>query len=331
MIHPLTLVTFAAFLGSGLYVFQTKEEVAKLDRELRGVTREIEGERSRTQTLSAEWARLNDQDRLRSMVTNHLREMQPMEPSQFQRLDDAQRRMPQAVAFVPESSTGFRRRADAPSAPGEVLVFSAATMLAEADPRRAVPAAQPAVVAAATPDPAFVAAAAPQPAAAPAPMTVASATPASRAAVAPRPEVAALQPVAGASIAAAPTTRPAPAVVHAPVELAAVASRASALTPIASPAATPATRAAESSAARIAESPAARIADATPTPRAVPRARVEAPAPRPAQLAQGSLATPVSAPSSPLRTAMHVQAAPVMGGSLLGGGMSLPPPVPFGR
>ncbi|MDB5378585.1 MAG: hypothetical protein JWR00_3031, partial [Rubritepida sp.] len=151
MIHPLTLVTFAAFLGSGLYVFQTKEEVAKLDRELRGVTREIEGERSRTQTLSAEWARLNDQDRLRSMVTNHLREMQPMEPSQFQRLDDAQRRMPQAVAFVPESSTGFRRRADAPSAPGEVLVFSATTMLAEAEPRRAVPAqpvvppAQPAV------------------------------------------------------------------------------------------------------------------------------------------------------------------------------------------
>ncbi|MBX9750284.1 MAG: hypothetical protein K5Q68_11915, partial [Roseococcus sp.] len=141
MIHPLTLITFAAFLGSGLYVFQTKETMRKLDQELREIRRETEAERGRTQTLSAEWARLNDQDRLRQMAAAHLRHMQPMEPSQFQRHEDAQRRMPQVVAFAPVPS-GFQRRSDAPSAPGEVLVFTAASLR---------PAPEPVIVAAARP------------------------------------------------------------------------------------------------------------------------------------------------------------------------------------
>ena len=42
MIHPLTIITFAAFLGSGLYVFQTKEAVRKLDQELRAIRTETE-------------------------------------------------------------------------------------------------------------------------------------------------------------------------------------------------------------------------------------------------------------------------------------------------
>ena len=206
MIHPLTLITFAAFLGSGLYVFQTKEEVAKLDRELREIRRETEAERGRTQTLSAEWARLNDQDRLRQMASSHLRHMQPMEPAQFQRLEDAQRRMPQAVAFAPQPS-GFRPRADAPSAPGEVLIFTASRergepvrMAAAASPPQSVMA--PASIPVAAP----AAASAPPPVVAPvvAPVIAAVvAAPAPRApqaprpAPAPRPEVAALPPIAG--------------------------------------------------------------------------------------------------------------------------------------
>ncbi|MBS7792783.1 hypothetical protein KTR66_22530, partial [Roseococcus sp. SDR] len=137
MIHPLTLVTFAAFLGSGLYVFQTKEQVRKLDQELRTIRMETEAQRAQTQTLSAEWARLNDQDRLRQMAAAHLRHMQPMEPVQFQRIEDAQRRLPQAVAFAPVPS-GFQRRADAPSAPGDVLVFTVASQRREAEPALAL-------------------------------------------------------------------------------------------------------------------------------------------------------------------------------------------------
>ncbi|UPY38196.1 hypothetical protein [Sediminicoccus sp. KRV36] len=217
MIHPLTLITFAAFLGSGLYVFQTKEEVAKLDRELREIRRETEAERGRTQTLSAEWARLNDQDRLRQMAAAHLRHMQPMEPAQFQRIEDAQRRMPLAVAFTPLPS-GFQRRADAPSAPGDVLVFTAASQRREAEPVSVAAAPRPASTptagpaAAPAPAPAQVAAAA-APVVTPAPAPVPASTPAVTVAAAPRaaearpseprpaprprPEVAALPPIAG--------------------------------------------------------------------------------------------------------------------------------------
>jgi len=213
MIHPLTLITFAAFLGSGLYVFQTKEEVAKLDRELREIRRETDAERGRSQTLSAEWARLNDQDRLRQMASSHLRHMQPMEPAQFQRLEDAQRRMPQAVAFAPQPS-GFRPRADAPSAPGEVLIFTATrerpepVLVAAAAPPQTVVA--PAPISVAGP----AAASAPPPVVAPvlapvlAPVVAAPAPrapPAPRPAPAPRPEVAALPPIAGPAFAPRPS------------------------------------------------------------------------------------------------------------------------------
>lgn len=212
MIHPLTLITFAAFLGSGLYVFQTKETVRKLDQELRSIRMETEAERGRTQTLSAEWARLNDQDRLRQMAAAHLRHMQPMEPAQFQRLEDAQRRMPQAVAFAPVPS-GFQRRSDAPSAPGDVLVFTIASQRREAEPVLAaiappvlVPA--PAAVAAAPPPPAsapVVAAAPIAPVAIPVAM-IAPPRPAEapRPAPRPRPEVAALPPIAGPAQAVPP-------------------------------------------------------------------------------------------------------------------------------
>jgi len=216
MIHPLTLITFAAFLGSGLYVFQTKEAVAKLDRELREIRRETEAERGRTQTLSAEWARLNDQDRLRQMATSHLRHLQPMEPAQFQRLEDAQRRMPQAVAFTPQPS-GFRPRADAPSAPGDVLIFTASrerpepVRVAAAAPQPAIVTAQPAPLVSppmvsppmALPPMALPPMASPAaaPVALPVPAMVVAAAPrapqAPRPAPPPRPEVAALPPIAG--------------------------------------------------------------------------------------------------------------------------------------
>jgi hypothetical protein len=227
MIHPLTLVTFAAFLGSGLYVFQTKEQVRKLDQELRTIRMETEAERARTQTLSAEWARLNDQDRLRQMAAAHLRHMQPMEPAQFQRIEDAQRRMPQAVAFAPVPS-GFQRRADAPSAPGEVLVFTLASQRREAETALALAAPPappqppaPAAVAAAPvvpqPPAPVVAAPAPAPAPAMAPIPVAMAQPprpaeAPRPAPRPRPEVAALPPIAGPAAPRTPVAQaPAPA------------------------------------------------------------------------------------------------------------------------
>jgi hypothetical protein len=142
MIRPLTLIGGVAFLVSGLYVFQTKEEVGRLERELRQVHRETEEQRARTRLLLAEWARLNDQDRLRALAQAHLRDMHPMEPQQFLRFEDALRRLPAPQAFAAATPNAFRTRGDLPSAPGEVLVFRAeAPVLAAAAP--APPRAEP--------------------------------------------------------------------------------------------------------------------------------------------------------------------------------------------
>ncbi len=188
MIHPLTAVTFAAFFGAGFYVFQTKEEVAKLDRELRDIRRQTEAEMSRTQILGAEWARLNDQERLRSLAATHLRHMQPMEPAQFQRLEDAQRRMPVAAAFTPQG-TGFGPRTDIATAPGEALVVTIA------DLRPVSPPVQLARAPEAPPAPAAPVVAAPAPAPAPAPAAPAAAAPmASPSPVAPAVTLAAARP-----------------------------------------------------------------------------------------------------------------------------------------
>ncbi|MFL1464170.1 hypothetical protein ACI6QG_18305, partial [Roseococcus sp. DSY-14] len=163
MIHPLTAVTFAAFFGAGFYVYQTKEEVAGLDRDLRDIRRQTEAELSRTQILGAEWARLNDQERLRALAAAHLRHMQPMEPAQFQRLDDAQRRLPVAAAFAPQG-TGFGPRTDVAAAPGEALVVTLADIRPVSPPvqlaRAPEPAPAPVAAPVAAPAPAAPAAAA---------------------------------------------------------------------------------------------------------------------------------------------------------------------------
>lgn len=289
MIHPLTAITFAAFFGAGFYVFQTKEEVAQLDRDLRDIRRQTEAEMSRTQILNAEWARLNDQERLRRMATSHLRHMQPMEPAQFQRLEDAQRRMPQAIAFTP-IATGFAPRTELASAPGEALVFTGADFRPSTTPA-IVPAAAPVVVAEAPhPEAARPAPEAPRADAQAAPVLVAAAAPA------PAPLVIAAVPEA---------TRAAPRV-------------ADPIRPVRAE-------------IPVAEAP-------RPAPRRVRTEMASLPSvtstgqpPRPAQPPViHTPASPNSAiPQPAFRTAM---AAPVqVSGSLIGGGMALPPPVPFGR
>lgn len=133
MIRPLTVLGCVAFLGAGFHVYQTKAQVDELGQELRRVLHATEAERVRSRILSAEWARLNDQDRLSRLATTHLADLQPTTPQQFVRVTDAGRRLPEAAIFTARAS-GFSLRADAPSAPGEVLVFSVRTMMAQAAP-----------------------------------------------------------------------------------------------------------------------------------------------------------------------------------------------------
>jgi hypothetical protein len=224
MIRPLTLIGGIAFLASGLYVFQTKEEVGRLERELRQVHRETEEQRARTRLLLAEWARLNDQDRLRALAQAHLRDMQPMEPQQFLRFEDALRRLPAPQAFAATTPNAFRTRGDLPSAPGEVLVFRAeAPVLAAAVPApprvEAPPRIEPSRVEPPRAEPPRIEPTRAEPPR-PAPRTVEPAVavtpeaPPAMPAPAPpraRTEVASLPPIAGPARSAAPRAEAAPA------------------------------------------------------------------------------------------------------------------------
>lgn len=99
MIRPLTLITLCAAAGAGLYLYQVKHSVSELDRELRDINRRTEQARERTQVLRAEWALLNEPDRLRQVAQRYL-PLDAMTPSQFVRLGEIERRLPNARQFA---------------------------------------------------------------------------------------------------------------------------------------------------------------------------------------------------------------------------------------
>lgn len=140
MIRPLTLVSLIVAAGAGLHLYQVKHSVSMLDRELREVNRQTELVRERTQILRAEWALLNEPDRLRQIAQRHLA-LEPMAPAQFIRESELDRRLPAARPFAgPPSLFG----------PSEVPP-SAPEALMESVPVAAVPAPVPAVVASPAP------------------------------------------------------------------------------------------------------------------------------------------------------------------------------------
>ena len=96
--RPLTTLGFVAASLAGLHLYQTKHEVALLDRELRSIGKQIEDAKDRTQALQAEWAWLNEPERLRGVAQRHL-QLEPMQPTQFLRLNEAERRLPQLAVY----------------------------------------------------------------------------------------------------------------------------------------------------------------------------------------------------------------------------------------
>ncbi|MCA3323870.1 MAG: hypothetical protein INF75_14960 [Roseomonas sp.] len=99
MIRPLTFVSLIIAAGAGLHLYQVKHSVSMLDRELREVNRQTEVVRERTQILRAEWALLNEPDRLRQVAQRHLA-LEPMAPAQFIREAELERRLPAARVFA---------------------------------------------------------------------------------------------------------------------------------------------------------------------------------------------------------------------------------------
>lgn len=167
MIRPLTLVSLIVAAGAGLHLYQVKHSVSMLDRELREVNRQTEVVRERTQVLRAEWALLNEPDRLRQVAQRHLA-LEPMAPTQFIRDAELERRLPAARPFAGPPSL-FGPPEVPPSVP-EALMVPSPVAVAPAPPAAAVarPEAPPRQ-AQAEPPPRLSAAMAPPPAQRPAP------------------------------------------------------------------------------------------------------------------------------------------------------------------
>jgi hypothetical protein len=135
--RPLNIVGFVASALAGLHLYTTKHEAALLDRELSGIARSIDEANERTQTLQAEWAWLNEPERLRGVAQRHL-SLEPMQPSQFIRLNEAERRVPAVAAYDGPTALFATREPTAP--PGEAVSLALLPRIAPAvQLARAVP------------------------------------------------------------------------------------------------------------------------------------------------------------------------------------------------
>jgi hypothetical protein len=193
MIRPFTILCFCAFAGAGAWLYQVKHQVATQDRELRGIWREIEQARDRTSILRAEWALLNEPDRLRQVVQRHL-PLEPMQPQQFIRMTEMERRLPAAVAFagapnlfVPETPAGAAVMLAATQAPAPAAASAEPARATAPAARRPAPAAPVQAVAEARREDNLRAAEAPAPQVLAAAVAVQRATRAVQPVPAPRP------------------------------------------------------------------------------------------------------------------------------------------------
>ena len=145
MIRPFTLLCFCAFAGAGAWLYQVKHAVAMKDRELVEIRRETEQARQRIDILRAEWALLNEPERLRQTATRVLT-LEPMQPQHFARATDIERRLPAPVAFAgaPDLFAPLPTPA-APRAPEAGVMLASASVPAPA--ARAAAPAQPAATA----------------------------------------------------------------------------------------------------------------------------------------------------------------------------------------
>jgi hypothetical protein len=207
MIRPVTLVTFAAFIGSGLYLYQVKHQAQLVDRQIQKVRDATDAARARAGLLRADYALLNDPDRLAELATSYLPDLKPTQPGQWSAMAEIDRRLPPLGGPTAEP---------APLEPPTPARAESPPMAARAGPapvaRTEPPKAPPAIVAS-MPEPASPPRLAPQPTPAPAPFgarrpasRVAAAAVAARAAPAP-PQVARALP-------ATPPVQIAPAIVQ---------------------------------------------------------------------------------------------------------------------
>lgn len=96
MIRPLTSMTLLLAAGAGLYLYHVKHRTLLLDRQITATLRETGALRAREGLLQAEWALLNQPDRLADLAARHLA-LKPLAPAQFVPLAELDRHLPAVV------------------------------------------------------------------------------------------------------------------------------------------------------------------------------------------------------------------------------------------
>jgi hypothetical protein len=96
MIRPFTCVCLILAAGSGLYLYQVKQRAFALDADLRGTFHAIDMARDRTRMLRADWALMNDPERLQALASHYL-QLQPMAPSQLMTMDQLAAALPAPI------------------------------------------------------------------------------------------------------------------------------------------------------------------------------------------------------------------------------------------
>lgn len=97
MIRPFTCICLVLAAGSGLYLYQVKQRAFALDAQLRSTFHNIDVARERTRMLRADWALMNDPERLQALANQYLA-LKPMGPSQLMTLDQLAVALPAPVA-----------------------------------------------------------------------------------------------------------------------------------------------------------------------------------------------------------------------------------------
>jgi hypothetical protein len=131
VIRPFTCVCLILAAGSGLYLYQVKQRAFALDASLRSTFHDIDEARERTRMLRADWALVNDPERLQALATQYLT-LQPMQPSQLLTMDQLAAALPPPAPFGAAPAPAPAKSAPAVASPMDLIQ---GMPMAEATPR----------------------------------------------------------------------------------------------------------------------------------------------------------------------------------------------------
>lgn len=204
MIRPFTLICAMLAAGSGLYLYQVKHQAQLQDRRIRQIQDATATLRERAGVLRANYALLNDPQRLQEYATRYLPVLRPTQPGQWSTMADLPKRLPPVGA---PAATVAPLEPDSPvrAEPDETTPVAAVSRPAPA----AAPATSPAPAAAASRI--GVVQAAPTPKSVARPAVAAAATPAAAPAVLAAAGAGGIVAPAPSAARPAPVQRPQPA------------------------------------------------------------------------------------------------------------------------